>query len=140
MPMRAVETPGRLSHDADLFEQRELFSGCDDLLKILAFEILHGDECQTLVVPELVDRHDILVTEAPGGGGFRPDARDEVLTRLGHQDLDGDQPADSGIERAEHGAESASAQLRLNLVFSQTLERGIWHSLNGRRATCPAPT
>ena len=74
-----------------------------------------------LVVPELIDRHDVLVPKIAGGGGFRAEAHNKVLTRLGHQDFDRDQPAHSRIERAEDGAESAAAQLRLNLIFSQTL-------------------
>jgi hypothetical protein len=91
-----------------LAQDRERRPQADQIGERVAAHELHGDEGQTVVLADVVDRDDIGVTEDAGGAGL---AR-EAVAKLGSivarpEQLDGDVAADPGISRAVQGTHAA---------------------------------
>ena len=76
--VRATKSVGHLHHDADLLQQWHGLAACNDLVEILAFHQLHHDVRQAVIVPEIVDRDNVLVPESSSCRSFVFEAGEEL--------------------------------------------------------------
>ena len=76
--VRATKPVSHLYHDADLLQQWHRFAACNDLVEILAFQQLHYNVRQAVIVAEIVDRDDVLVPEISSCRRFVLEARQEL--------------------------------------------------------------
>src|SRR5262249_50965554 len=87
----------------------------DHVLQSFSVKELHDEVRLTLVLAELVDSDDVVVTQIPGDNGFVLKAGYEFLIGV-QQDLDGHEAVDLGIMGLINAAEGAHAQQFSDLV------------------------
>ncbi|GEM_PF-6172924 len=88
------------------------------------FHVLHGQEEDPVLLPELIDRDDARVVEDSRGPGLPLEPVLEVrpFGQLGADGLDGHLPADGGIEAQVDLPHGAFAQHPLDGEFSQPVD------------------
>src|ERR1035438_797885 len=94
-------------------------------MKVLAFQILHNEVLDALVLPEFVDGDDVLVMEIARRGGFisKPANVADLGVRFEH--FDGYNPAHLGIKSAEDFANTAPPNLSLKLESADSSGGGV---------------
>ena len=106
--MRIGKAGRNLYHDLDFVPQRERFAAFNDMLQVLAFEQLHDDKRQAVLLAEIVDRYDIGVTQPPGRGRFIPEPGEHRCVVIYRQGLDRHQTIQRGILGAVDLSESTA--------------------------------
>ena len=97
--------------------------GGNHLVQRAAGDVLHHDEVDARVGPDVVDRDDARVVQRAGRPGFLDEALPAV--GIGHlvvrQDLDGDEAIEMGVARLVDDAHPAFAQLGFDRVAVEGL-------------------
>ena len=127
--MRVVQGVEHLRENANLFFKRQRL-GLEDLRKVLALQVLHGDEDHAVDLAGFKDGDDVRVREARA----RLRLAHHALEVLGPIDIrphrfDGDGALQRGIEGLVDLAHAAAAKHFLNLETAYRLrQRRVWTS------------
>jgi hypothetical protein len=111
----------RLPEERDGFLRRDGAAAIDELLKRVAFDVLHDHDGIALVDEKGVERGDVGVVQVGLGAGFGAEALDDggIAREVGVEDFDRDGAVEVGFEGAVDGAHAAFADLRLDqIVFN----------------------
>ena len=95
----------------------------------LAFQVLHHQEVDAVLVADVVKGADMRVVQAGDGAGFALEAlaKFRVGGQVGRQNLDGDGAVEARVFRAIDLAHAAGADERQDLVGAETSARGEGH-------------
>ena len=90
-----------------------------------ARDVLHRDEVDTLVLPDVVDRDDVRMIERGGGSGLVDEALSALFAdrSVVPEQLDGDGPSEAHVDRTVDDAHAAFTDRRQYLVMRQRLRR-----------------
>ena len=116
-----VQSRGHLGHDVQLLQEAQRPLVDDGTFQVLALKQFHDEVGRTFVLAEIVNDNDILVAQFAGGRRLVAEAREHFGFAGCGQGLDGNEPAHSGIVRAEHLAEAATPQLHLNFIPADSI-------------------
>ena len=88
-------------------------------------DVLHRDEVDTLVLPDVVDRDDVRMIERGGGSGLVDEALSALFAdrSVVPEQLDGDGPSEAHVDRTVDDAHAAFTDRRQYLVMRQRLRR-----------------
>ena len=114
---------------ADLHHQRQLaLEGHvpalgDDLLQLLAFQVLHDDEQAPLVLAQVVDRDDVGMAELRAGLGLAEEPRPQLIVMSTFSEMTlRATGASAGGRSPCNGAHASPPDLRLDLVLAQPFD------------------
>jgi len=122
------EAFGDLSGDVEGFADGQ-GAGVEEFAEGFAFDQLHGDVVDRVMVAEFVDGDDVGVIEGGGGTGFAFEAVQTILIggKFGGKDFYGDGAVEAGIVSAIDFAHSAGAKGALNFVGAKFCASGQGH-------------
>ena len=123
-------------HHVELLVERAQLPGVDGLAQVRALEQLHGHVEQPVLLPEVVDRHDVRVVQQGGRLGLALEAFERFVAaaEVHGQRLQRDVAVEDGVVGLVHLAHGAAAELAHDLVLADPL---VVHSLEAGRARDP---
>ena len=88
----------------------------------LAVEVLHDEELEAVLLPDVVERADVRMVEPRDGAGLALEALAPIglRRRVRRQDLDRDRAADAGVDRAVDVAHAPTAEQDADFVRPQS--------------------
>jgi hypothetical protein len=130
-----VERLCKLLEQPDRPVERQRAVMPDQLVQGAAIQQLHDDVVDTALFGDVVDHHDVRVTELAGEACLALEALEErlVVRQHGRQNLDGAGLPEPLMHGPVHHAHPASAELRLELVRSELLTDPGVHLASERR-------
>ena len=145
--VRVVEGVPDARHDLGDPVVRKRHLVLQDLLEVLALDVLHRDEGRPglHLLSDVVNRHDVRVGQCSRRLRLPEEALRElaglrIVLAVGPDRLQRDAPADDRIASEEHDAHRALAKLALDLVTSE-LSGQVGRNRIGRQTTSmPAPS
>ena len=122
--MRVVETGADLLDEGQLLRQRERLPPLDQLAERRPVHVLHRDERLMVVVADLVDGHEVFVSQVRGGARFPQEPLQQLL--VGHrlpEHFDGDVAIEIRIAAQIHRAHAAVPETAHDVVLGDLRRR-----------------
>jgi hypothetical protein len=126
--VRVLERREDPVHDVELLLERAQRTGVDGLAQVRPVEQLHGHVEQPVLLPEVVDGHDVRVVQQGGRLGLALEALERLVApaEMDGERLQGDVALENGVVGLVHLAHRAAAELAHDPVLADPL---VVHSL-----------
>ncbi len=115
--VRRGDRIGDLSQELEPSLERQAAAG-EGLPEGDAFDLLHRDEVHALLLADVVDRDQVGMIECRRRSRLAGEPRNplRIRDRVGSENLEGDVPAERGVDRVVHVSHPAAAEQQQDLV------------------------